>query len=427
MQSLPRRLLPTPALALTVLLAASAAMSAVPVAPVAAIAHDRTTTWTATWTASPQRPSTSYTPNWSEQGFANQTVRQVVRISTGGTFARIRMSNAYGTTPLTVTGATVARSASGASIQPESLRPLTVNWAQTFTIPAGAQVASDPVPLSLSDLDSVTVTLYFDASTGPATYHAQAMAASYRSASDHRADSDGTAFPEITPSWYYLAGVDVIGGEPHRDGLVTFGDSLTDGYGSTPGANNRYPDELAERLVAAGEPRAVLNQGIGGNRVTVDSAWLGDSAISRFQRDVLHQPGVRTVIVLEGINDIGMSIALAPMNAPYTEVSAQEIIAGYRDLIQQAHATGIRVIGATLPPLKGSLYYNDLTEAKRDEVNTWTRTSGEYDAVVDFDRVLAAPTDEDQLNPDYNSGDYLHPNDAGYHAMANAINPADLG
>lgn len=423
MRSSPGRLLSVAALALITLLAGSGFMSAKPTAPAAAMEND----WTATWTASPQRPSASYTPNWSEKGFVDHTVRQVVRISTGGSFARIRLSNAYGTTPLTVTGATVARTESGASVQPGSLRPLTVDRAPTFTVPAGAEVASDPVPLPLSDLDSVTVTLYFESPTGPATYHAQAMAASYRSAGDHRADSDGNAFTEVTGSWYYLSGVDVVGGEPRPGAVVAFGDSLTDGYGSRPGANNRYPDELAERLAAAGQPRAVLNQGIGGNRVTVDSAWLGDKAISRFQRDVLDQPGVTTVIILEGINDIGMSVATSPMNAPYTEVSAQEIIDGHRDLIRQAHAKGIRVIGATLPPMKGSRYYNDLTEAKRDEVNAWIRASGEYDAVVDFDQVLAAPSDEDQLDAAYHIGDYLHPSDAGYRTMANAINLADLG
>ncbi|WP_433255724.1 SGNH/GDSL hydrolase family protein [Streptosporangium sp. CA-135522] len=423
MHAVPRRLSPVLALTLATLLAGSGTASAVTSAPAtAATAHG----WVATWTASPHRPSASFTPNWSEQGFANQTIRQVVRVSTGGALIRIRLSNAYGTTPLKVTGATVARTVNGAAVRPRSLRHLTVNQARAFTVPAGAELASDPMPLPLTALDSVTVTLYVAAPTGPATYHAQAMAISYRADGDHRADSGAEAFTETSPSWYYLSGVDVIGGTSRRAGVVAFGDSITDGYGSRPGADNRYPDELAERLAAMGRPRAVLNQGIGGNRVTVDSACLGDKATSRFRRDVLGQPGVGTVIILEGINDIGMSEAPTPIGAPPTDVSAKEIIAGHRDLIRQARAKGLRVIGATLPPMKGSRYYTVRSEAKRDEVNTWIRASGEYDEVVDFDRELASPSDEDRLDPAYDVGDHLHPNDAGYRAMAHAVDPADL-
>ncbi|AWS47053.1 SGNH/GDSL hydrolase family protein [Streptosporangium sp. 'caverna'] len=422
MRFVPRRsLLSISALTLATLLAGSEVASAATPAPAAVTARG----WSATWSTSPQRPGPNYTPNWSEQGFANQTIRQVVRISAGGIAVRVRLSNAYGSAPLKVTGATVARTANGAAIRPGSLRHLTVNRARSFTIPAGGELASDAVPLPLGALDSVTVTLYLAAPTGPATYHAQAMATSYRATGDHRADGSAAAFGETSLSWYYLSGVDVIGA-PRREGVVAFGDSLTDGYGATFEADNRYPDELAERLAAAGRPRAVLNQGISGNRVTVDSAWLGDRATSRFRRDVLSQPGVGTVVILEGINDLGMTEAPSPMNAPLTEVSAGELIAAHRDLIRQAHAGGLRVIGATLPPMKGSRYYTARSETKRDEVNTWIRTSGEYDAVADLDRALASPTDGDQLNPAFDSGDHLHPNDAGYRAMAHAINPADL-
>ncbi|GAA0946171.1 SGNH/GDSL hydrolase family protein [Nonomuraea longicatena] len=377
--------------------------------------------WSATWTASPQRPSTSYTPNWAEEGFADQTIRQVVRISAGGSTARIRLSNVFGSTPLKIAGATVARASGGAAVQGSTLRHLTSGGKRAFTVPAGAELATDAVPIKLSDLDSVAVTLYLSAPTGPATYHAQAIA------TDHRADPSAAAFTQTTVSWYYLSGVDVIGAASRRGTVVAFGDSLTDGYGSTPGSDNRYPDELAERLAAAGKPRGVVNQGIGGNRVTVDSARLGDKGVSRFRRDVLGQPGVRTVIILEGLNDIGMSEVQAPINAPFTEVSADQIIAGHRDLIRQAKTKGLRVLGATLPPTKGSRYHTPTTEAKREAVNAWIRTSGAYDAVVDLDRALASPADEDQVNPDYLAADRLHLNDAGYRAMANAVDPADLG
>ncbi|MEV2269943.1 SGNH/GDSL hydrolase family protein [Nonomuraea africana] len=419
MNAVPRRLPSLLALTFATLLAGSGTAVAQTPAPARA--------WTATWTASPQRPGANFTPNWSEQGFSDQTIRQVVRVSAGGALARIRLSNVYGTAPLKVAGATIARTASGAAVQPASLRQLTVKRARAFTIPAGAELATDPVKLGLADLDSVTVTLYLAAPTGPATYHAQAMAASYRAAGDHRADSGAGAFDQTSLSWYYLSGVDVIGSASRPGAVVAFGDSLTDGYGSSPGADNRYPDELAERLAATGRPRAVLNQGIGGNRVTVDSTWLGDKATSRFRRDVLGQPGVRSVIILEGINDIGMSEAPSPIGAPPTDVSAEEIIEGHRELIRQAHAKGVRAIGATIPPMKGSRYHTARSEAKRDAVNAWIRTSGAYDAVVDLDRTLAAPDDEDRLDPAYDSGDHLHLNDAGYRAMAHAVDPADLG
>jgi len=190
--------------------------------------------------------------------------------------------------------------------------------------------------------------------------------------------------------------------------------------------NNRYPDELAERLVAAGRPRAVLNAGIGGNRVLNDSPCFGEKALTRFRRDVFDQPGVRTVIVLEGINDIGFSELDAPCFGPSARITAQELIAGHRELIRQAHANRIRVVGATLLPFKGSVFSTEHGETVRDEFNNWARASGEYDAIVDFDRLMADPANPDRLNPAFDSGDRLHPNDAGYHAMAAAIDPAVL-
>jgi lysophospholipase L1-like esterase len=400
-----------------------AAALAIPGAAAAAV--PRPVDWTATWATSQQRPGVNYTKNWSEEGFENHTVRQVVRISTGGVAARVRLSNAYGTAPLAITGATVARTATGAALRPGTLRHLTVDHARAFTVPAGAEVASDPIPLPLSNLDSVTVTLYFAGPTGPATYHAQSFSTSYRATGDHRADRGADAFTETTQSWYYLSGVDVLAGK-RNSGVVAFGDSYTDGYGSTTDTNGRFPDELAERLAAQGRPRAVVNQGIGGNRVTVDSAWLGDSGLTRFRRDVLDQPGVGTVIVLAGFNDFGLTEAPSPLGAPFTEVSAEQVIAAHRELIRQAHSAGVRAIGATMPPFRGSRYYTEDSSAKRLAFNHWVRTSGEYDAVVDFAEVLAAPADPESLDSRYDSGDHLHPNDAGYRAMAAAVDPKSL-
>ncbi|RZS44626.1 lysophospholipase L1-like esterase [Herbihabitans rhizosphaerae] len=386
-----------------------------PSGPPSVGAQQQSLTWAGGWGASVHRASRTFQPNWSEQGFADHTVRQVVRLTDGGPAARIRLSNAYGATPLRVTGATVARTAGGADVRPGTVRHLTVGHHRSFTIAPGAEIATDAVLLPVAALESVTVTLYFAQPTGPSTFHWYANTDSYRATGDHRGDHKGTAFTETTQAWYYLAGVDVIKVFPRRTGVAAFGDSITDGYGATPGAYSRYPDELAERLRAVGRPRAVINQGIAGNRLTGDSPLFGDKGISRFKRDVIDQPNVGTVIILEGINDIGMTGA---------DVSADALVAGHRELIRQARAAGVRVIGATLLPYKGSGFFTAGGEAKRDALNHWIRTSGEYDVVVDFERATASPTDPDQMNPAYHIGDGLHPNDAGYRVMANAVDPA---
>ncbi|MEE4493395.1 SGNH/GDSL hydrolase family protein [Streptomyces sp. BE230] len=376
--------------------------------------------WQGGWAASPQAPTEVFTPNWSTQGFADQTVRQVIRVSTGGTKARIELSNRYGNAPLRITGATVARTDDGASVDEGSVRQLSFGEGHSVTIPAGSDATSDAVPFRTRALESLTVTLYLAEPSGPATFHMMSSATSYRAQGDHRADRDGAAFTETSESWYYLTGVEVGGGAPRRDGVVAFGDSITDGVGSTPDTNNRYPDELAERFAATGRPRSVLNHGIGGNQVTNDTDWAGEKGVVRFEKDVLDEPGVGTVIVLEGINDIGAS-APGGVGDPTPEVSVAQLIAGHKSLIRQAHARGLAVIGATLTPIKGSFYDSPVNEAKRDAVNDWIRTSGAYDDVVDLDRAVADPADPDSIAPAYDSGDHLHPSDAGYRAMAEAL------
>lgn len=383
--------------------------------------------WRGAWAASLHAPGETFLPNWSKEGFANQTVRQIVRVSTGGTLARVELSNRYGTTPLRVAGATVARTEQGAAVRAGSVRELSFGHGRAVTIPAGGTAYSEALPFRTRALESLTVTLYLAEPTGPATYHWDAESTSYRASGDHRADRGGEAFTEQSGSWYYLSGVEVLGGQlPRRDAVVTFGDSITDGFGSTPGADNRYPDELAERLVAAGRPRGVLNHGIGANQLTNDLPWAGEKGVSRFERDALTEPNVGTVIVLQGINDIGMSEWQDLPGGPTPDVPVERLIDGHRDLIRQAHAKGVKVIGATLPPYKGAMYYTEHGEAKRDALNHWIRTSGEFDAVVDMDRVLADPTDPDRLAPAYDVGDHLHPNDAGYRAMAEAVDLDEL-
>ncbi|MFF5719589.1 SGNH/GDSL hydrolase family protein [Streptomyces buecherae] len=410
------------------------------------------TTWSAGWAAPVQRPSAGFEENWSEAGFDRQTVRQVVRVTDGGSAARIKLSNRYGDQPLRISGATIARSAGGAAVRPQTLRKLTFGNRPSVTIPAGGEGASDAAPLRVSAFDTVTVTLYFAEPTGPATFHAQAYAHSYRARGDHRGDRTGSAFGERTRSWYYLSDVELTGTRPahaphsgriadragggaspdapggvsrpgasRRGAVVAFGDSITDGYGSTVDANKRYPDQLAERLSAAGRARPVLNAGIGGNLLLNDSAWYGDRALDRFERDVLNKPGVSSVIVFEGLNDIGFSEVDLPTYKPNPQLSAAQLIDAYRELIARARAKGVRVVGATILPFKGAEYHTPRAEAKRQQVNAWIRTSGEFDAYVDFAAALADPADPLALNPAYDSGDHKHPNDAGYRAMAEAI------
>ncbi|MFC9339731.1 SGNH/GDSL hydrolase family protein [Streptomyces sp. NPDC057020] len=385
------------------------------------------TPWRGAWAASPQAPAAPLAPNWSERGFDNHTVRQVVRVTAAGTRARIELSNRYGTRPLRVTGATVARTAEGGAVRAGSVRTLRFDGRASTTIPAGGTLLSDGAPFPVKAFESLTVTLYLAGETGPATFHQFAGATAYRAEGDHRGDLSGSAFTETSTSSYFLSGVEVTGGRDtaRRDGIVAFGDSITDGVGSATDADNRYPDELAERLAAAGSPRAVLNHGIAGNQVVNDTTWAGEKALTRFRHDVLNERGVRTVILLEGINDIGGSTVNVPA-APTPDVSVAELIKGHRTLIRQAHAKGLKVIGATLTPVKGSFYDTPANEAKRDAFNTWVRTSGAYDAVVDLDQAVADPTDPDRILPAYDSGDALHPNDAGYRAMAGALDLDEL-
>ncbi|CAM5690672.1 SGNH/GDSL hydrolase family protein OS=Streptomyces alboniger OX=132473 GN=CP975_18275 PE=4 SV=1 [Streptomyces alboniger] len=296
-----------------------------------------------------------------------------------------------------------------------------------MTVPAHGQLSSDAAGLRLAPFESVTVTLHLARTTGPATFHAQSFATSYRADGDHTADTGAGAFDESTESWYYLSGVDVSGSGPaERDGIALFGDSTTDGFASTTDRDRRWSDALAERLAASGDRRPVLNAGIGGNLVLNDSAWYGERSANRFARDALDLPGVGTVVVLEGLNDIGFSESDTPTYKPAPVVSARELIDGHRELIRQARAKGVRVVGATLLPLGGSDHYGERAAAVSDEFNAWVRTSGEYDAFVDFDKALADPEDPERLDPAYDSGDHLHPNDAGYRAMARAVGSGAL-
>ncbi|MBB5938498.1 SGNH/GDSL hydrolase family protein [Streptomyces zagrosensis] len=375
--------------------------------------------WQGGWATSIQPPGRGLFPNWSQQGFHQQTLRQVIRVSTGGTGARFKLSNRYGTSALKVAGATVGRTDRGAAVRKGTSRPLTFDEQGAVTIPVGGEVFTDALSLRVRALESLTVTLYLAEPTGPATYHMSASATSYRALGDHRPNESGEAFTETSASWYYLSDVEIQSkAHGRRNGVVAFGDSITDGFASTIDGDNRYPDELAERFVRQGRPRSVLNHGISGNMITFGTPGTGESGVDRFAKDVLAEPEVKTVIVLEGINDIGLG---GTPGGQIPDVSVEQLITAHRNVIRQAHAKGLKVIGATLVPFKGAGYYTERGETKRDALNEWIRTSRAYDAVIDLDHTLADPTDPDRLTPAYDSGDHLHPSDAGYHAMAEAI------
>jgi lysophospholipase L1-like esterase len=382
--------------------------------------------WIGTWGASPLPPSPTGGPFPPTPAFEDQTLRQIVRISIGGGEIRLRLSNEYGTQPLAIGAARVALAAGANAIEPDSERVVTFGGEPTAVIAAGAPLLSDPIDLPVDDLAMLSISLYLPDATGACTCHGAGMQDMLVSASgDFTA---GTFEPAQTlPIRAFLSGVDVR--TRAAGAIVTLGDSITDGVGSTPGANRRWPDLLAERLIARGSgPRyGIVNQGISGNRVLSDGA--GESALARFDRDVLAVPGVTHVIIFEGVNDLGFEFGrfegpLAELRAtmpPSQDVTTETMIAGYRQLIARARSAGLEVYGATIAPYAGATYYSPDGEAIREAVNTWIRDGGEFDAVLDFDAVFRDPDAPVQMRDDLHAGDHLHGSDAGYRAVAESI------
>ena len=373
--------------------------------------------WVTSWSASPQ---TATPRTLAAAGFDDQTLREIIFPSVGGDEIRLEMTNVFGISALRIGHVTAALAGLGASVVPGTIHPVTFGGRPSVRIPAGEQVLSDPVGIHVPALQDLAVSVYLPGRTGRATLHSAAQQVNWVStAGDHAAEAGSGAFTAASPSWYYVSGLLVQPPGPAGT-VVAFGDSITDGVQSTTGSNDRWPNDLARRLDGlAGPTLAVADEGIGGNRVLTGSGCCGASALARFARDALDQPGVRDIIVLEGINDIGFS---AGRRNPDAGISAAQLIAGYEQLIARAHARGVRIFGATLLPFRGAGYYTPAGEATREAVNTWIRTSGAFDGVVDFDAAMRDQADPLRLNPAYDSGDHLHPNDIGYQAMADAIN-----
>ena len=353
---------------------------------------------------------------------SHQTLRQIVRSSIPGSRARVVFSNAFGTAPLSIGAASIALRDKDSAVVSASVRKLSVNGSGTFTVPAGAIVLSDAVQLAVPARADLAIDVFvpddLGRGTSPITMHNGANQTSYASAPGDHTGEPSLESSTITRSWFLISRVEVLTA-PQAVAIATFGDSITDGTRSTADTNNRWPDHLARRLAAQGNgPFAVLNVGIAGNRLLSEGNFFaGANALARFERDVLAEPGVTHVVVMEGINDIGVA-------GQSPSPSADDLIAAHRQMIERAHARGLRIYGATLTPFEGAAYFTQEGEAKRQALNRWIRTSGMHDGVIDFDMVTRDPAAPTKLLPAYDSGDHLHPGDAGYKAMGDAIDLA---
>jgi len=391
--------------------------------------------WVTSWSASPQAGGSS-----AANGFDDQTVRNIVFTSVGGNAVRVRFTNAFGAQPLMIGAAAIGLAAGGASVAAATNVRLTFGGQHWVLVPPGAEALSDPVAVSVPALHDLAVSLYLPSPTGPATNHGDAQQINYVAPGDRAEASSGAGFTTQTQSWYFIDSIDVMATRPDLGTVVALGDSITDGARSTVNANARWPNDLARRLdTRPGETLSVADEGMSGNRVLNDSPCLGANMVARFDRERVDWAAAREVILLGGVNDIGFSelrpgpddTTVGPEGSwplpfscyqPNTAVTASELISGYKQIIAQAHAAGLKVFGGTLTPFEGAVYWTPAAEAKREAVNQWILTSGAFDGLIDFAHAVADPSDPLRINPAYDSGDHLHPNRAGYQAMANAIN-----
>jgi lysophospholipase L1-like esterase len=376
--------------------------------------------WVNAWQGSPTAGGTFSHANCpADTGLKDQTVRNIVFLSAGGNELRVRVSNAFGAQPLQVGAASVGVQERGAATVQGSLRKVHFSGRTSILVPAGGEALSDPVRLHVAALQRLAVNVYLPAATGPATQHNNSRETNYLASGNQTSSTRGAAFTAKIGCWMFASGVDVRPDRDVRGTVVALGDSITDGDQSSIDADQRYPDHLARRLQAVHGPTlSVSNAGIGGNELLRNRVpeLFGVSAPARLPRDVLTQAGAREVILLEGINDIGAESA-----------TAEQLIQADQLIIAQVHAAGLRIYGATLVPFAGSNaqyggnYGTPAGERERQALNHWIRTSGAFDAVFDFDRALRDPGDPTRLLPAYDSGDHLHPSDAGYRAMAVAV------
>ncbi len=377
--------------------------------------------WVSSWQGSPMTGGTFFSPGCpSDVGLTNQTIRNIVYLSAGGSRVRVRVSNAFGAAPLNVGAATVAVSAGGAAIVPGTLRTLRFNGKTTIMVPADSEVLSDPIQLEISPLTTLAVSIFLPDNTGLSTQHFLAQQTNYIGAGDQSAIADGSGLTQKISCWMFVSGVDVLTSPRVKGALVTLGDSITDGYLSTANTNRRFPDVISRRLAALrGETLSVSNAAITGNELLTNRPvfpLFGVPAAARLGRDVLLQPDAKAVILLEGINDIGD-----------VGTTADVLIAVDKQIIEACHHAGIKIYGGTLTPFGGSNaiyggeYGTPFGEEQRQKLNAWIRTTHAFDGVIDFDLALRDPAHPENLLPAY-AGDPLHPNDAGYQVMGNLVN-----
>jgi lysophospholipase L1-like esterase len=382
--------------------------------------------WIATWASSPQAKG----PNPREPllNIDNQTVRERMRVSIGGSEIRFRFSNEFGSSPLLISSATVAIPTDASSVKQESIRSVTFQGHKSVTIPAGAPLLSDPVTFPVTSGTEISISISFPKRVTTPTLHAFAFKHTVVSRSGDFTHTEKIQPAALSTAWIAVSAV-LVPTPPSEQLVVAFGDSITDGDGSTVDADNNWPSDLVRRTAKAptASSFAVINEGLVGNRLLRDGDVFGISGLARFDRDVLALPGVTHVVLLEGINDIcfpGAKMDGQYLADPAETPSAQDITDAYRQLISRAHVRGVKVIGATLTPCEGvdiTGYYSEAKEATRQSINKWIRTSGAFDGVIDFDAVMRDPDYPSQLLPRFASKDHLHPNDEGYKAMADSI------
>ncbi len=387
--------------------------------------------WVTTW-------STSNVASDRPVAFSNQTIREVVHTTIGGSALRIRLSNTFGTRSMRLDAVFIGMQKmgpqrDGAALVPGSNHEVTFGGSRSITIPEGAEVLSDPVPFAVGSEQNLAISLFTAGETGPATVHGSAFQTNYVSgAGNFAAEESASAFAvatgsKTTESWYFLSAVEVLAPASVKGAVVALGDSITDGASARPDKNERWTDVLGRRLLDNHIEIAVLNAGIGGNRVLTSSPCWGQNALARLGRDVLAQAGIKAVILFEGTNDIGQPDAPAADTNPCrsrTHVTADEIVAGYKQIIARTHARGLKIFGATILPYQGLGAWTAAGEAKRVAVNQWIRSSGAFDGVIDFESALRDPATPARMAPRYDSGDHLHPGPAGHEAMGNAVDLA---
>ncbi|GLH99462.1 SGNH/GDSL hydrolase family protein [Phytohabitans aurantiacus] len=371
--------------------------------------------WVAGWAPSPVAGSEiPWMPDCpAGKGLTDQTVRNVAFLAAGGSAVRVRVTNTFGATALRVGRASVAVQGADAAVVPGTVRELTFGGKTSVTVAAGGRALSDPVQLSVAALSTLLVSVYVPEATGPVTNHPFTAQGNFLAAGDRALSPTGEGYSSI-PCWMLVDGIDVRASSRFTGTVVALGDSITDTSATSGNANKRYPDDLARRLNARrGSTLSVVNAGLGGNRLLAPrdgEPYWGVPALARLERDVFAQTGVKSVILFEGVNDIGYS------------AGADEMIAGYQQVIAQTKAQGLRIYGATITPFGGSFIETPERLATWRAVNHWIRTSGEFDGVFDFAKALGAPGNPEALATQYDSGDHLHPNDAGCQAMADTVN-----